>query len=97
MVYFSRISQEYTPINEDTFTTWMDAQKKLLSEPCCHPNIEAFQIYENMKASKKMDSVPGDIPAPILKEFLPEFAAPVTAIIKDAIENHSWPTIYKKE
>ena len=50
-----------------------------------------------MKASKKTDSVPGDIPAPILKEFHPEFAAPVTAIIKDAIENHTWPAIYKKE
>ena len=32
-----------------------------------------------------MDSLPGDIPARILKEFLPEFALPVTAILREAI------------
>jgi hypothetical protein len=35
-----------------------------------------------MKSAKKTDTVPGDIPAPILKEFLPELAAPITAIIQ---------------
>ena len=50
-----------------------------------------------MKQAKKTDSVPGDIPAAILKEFLPEFTTPVAAIIKEAIHTHTWPEKYKKE
>ena len=50
-----------------------------------------------MKSSKITDSVPGDIPAIILKEFLPEFATPVTAILKESVRAHTWPSIYKKE
>ena len=50
-----------------------------------------------MKAAKKTDSVPGDIPKTILKEFLPEIATPVTSIIKQAVETHTWPELYKKE
>ena len=55
------------------------------------------EIYEKMEASKKTDSVPGDIPFNILKEFLPQFVTTVTAIIKEAVETHTWPAIYKKE
>ena len=47
--------------------------------------------------NKKTDSVPGDIPATVLKEFLPEFATPVTTILKHAVETHTWPEMYKKE
>ena len=48
--------------------------------------------YQNMKNAKKTDTVPGDVPKSVLKEFLPEFAYPVTAIIKEAINTHqAWP------
>ena len=50
-----------------------------------------------MKLSKKTDSVPGDIPKSILQEFLPEFSSPITAILREAVESHTWPDIYKKE
>ena len=50
-----------------------------------------------MKLSKKTDSVPGDVPSDILKEFLPEFATPIAAIIKEAVQTHTWPAVYKKE
>ena len=43
------------------------------------------------------DSVPGDIPAVILEKFLPEFAAPITAFLKESVDTHTWPSIYKKE
>ena len=95
--YFSQISQEYTPIEEDISAHWMDVQEKLTEAPCSHPQIEEHQIYEQMKAAKKTDSVPGDIPSSILKEFLPEFVAPVTTILKQAVETHTWPDVYKKE
>ena len=54
-------------------------------------------MYENMKRAKKTDSVPGDVPASILQEFLPEFASPITAILREAVLSHEWPEIYKKE
>ena len=95
--YFSKISQEFTPIEEDQSASWLEAETKLNNEPCCHPSILEHQIYNNMKASNITDSVPGDIPARILKEFLPEFAFPVTNIIKEAVSSHIWPQAYKKE
>ena len=42
-----------------------------------------------MRAAKKTDLVPGDIPAAILKESLHEFAA----IIKEAISTNTWHNI----
>ena len=71
--YLSKISQEYVPIEEDISASWMEAQSKLNQGPCEHPFIQEHSIYNNMKAAKKTDSVPGDIPASILKEFLPLF------------------------
>ena len=50
-----------------------------------------------MKAAKNTDSIPDDILATILKEFLPEFAFPVTSILQEAVENHTWPADFKKE
>ena len=50
-----------------------------------------------MKAAKKTESVPGDIPAALLQEFMPEFASPITAILKESVQSHLWPDIYKKE
>ena len=95
--FFSKIKQEYTPIEEDISTPWMDVQRKMDQSRCHHPVIMEHDIFENMKAAKKTDSVPGDISATILKEFLPEFATPVTAIIEEAIETHTWPEVFKKE
>ena len=94
---FAKISQEYTPIEDDKTSRWMDVKRKLELAKCIHPTIMEHEIYENMKASKITDSVPGDIPAPIIKEFLPEFATPITAIIKESIETHTWQKKFKKE
>ena len=82
MKYFAKISQEYVPIEEDISAPWMEAQRKLNSGPCEHPDIQEHSVYQNMKTAKKTDPVPGDIPAFILQEFLPEFANPITAILK---------------
>ena len=68
-VYFSKISKEYTHIKEDQTAPWMEAQDYLNSEQCSHIHIEEYEVYQNMKAAKKTDSVPGDIPSTILKEF----------------------------
>ena len=93
--FFSKISQEFTPIEDYILPT--NISEKLSTEACEHPYISEHKTYENMKESKKTDSVPGDIPSKILKEFLPEFALPVTAILREAVSTHTWPDQYKKE
>ena len=50
-----------------------------------------------MTASKKTDLVPGDIPASILQEFLPEFSSPVKTILDESVRTHEWPAAYKLE
>ena len=52
----------------------MEGQRKLNQGPCSHIDIQEHDIFQNMKAAKKTDSVPGQIPSSILQEFLPEFA-----------------------
>ena len=96
VTFFSQISQEYTPIQEDCSAPWTEVQRKLNLEPCDHPLIEEYRIYKNMKQAKKTDSVPGDIPSAILKKILPEFSTPVASIIKEAVNTHTWPEKYKK-
>ena len=93
--FFSKISQEFTPIEEDDLPP--EVQSKLEKDICEHPAIREHEVFEKMKAAKKTDSVPGDIPKTILKEFLPELATPITSIIKQAVESHTWPEVYKKE
>ena len=44
--YFSSISQEYTPIEEDTSAPWLEAQKILNGACCDHPTILEYQVYE---------------------------------------------------
>ena len=93
--FFSKISKEFKPIEEDILPE--NLQNRLNEDKCQHPNIWEHEVYQNMKKAKKTDSVPGDIPKTILKEFLPELAAPVTAIIRKAVDTHEWPEAFKQE
>ena len=43
--YFSRISKEYTPIEEDQSARWMEAQEILNSRQCTHINIIEHEVY----------------------------------------------------
>ena len=93
--YFAKISQEFTAIEEDTLP--QSLIEKLEDIHCEHPEIVEHDIFENMKKAKKTDSIPGDIPKAVLKEFLPELATPFTAILKEAVASHTWPSNWKKE
>ena len=95
--YLAKISQEYTPIEDDTSSPWMEVQEKINSTPCDHIDIQEYQVFSNMKNAKVTDSVPGAIPASILREFLPDFNTPVTALLKEAVQTHTWPQRYKQE
>ena len=79
----------------------MEAQRKLSKESCVHLDIQEYRIYNNMTSAKRTEAVPGDTPATILKEFLPELTTPVTAILKRSVKTHSvsvsWHETYKKQ
>ena len=93
--YFSSISQEYTPLCIDDLPERV--QTKLSEEPCSHPYLADYKVYECLKRGKKTCSVPGDIPIRLLNEFLPEITAPVAAIYRESIATHTWPKSFKKE
>ena len=93
--FFSAISQEYSPLNTDLLPDHV--KYKLESDPCSHPNLPDHIVYETLKKGKMTSGVPGDVPLKLLKEFLPEFTAPVAAIYREAISTHSWPSPYKQE
>ena len=63
--HFSRISQEYTPIQDDTSSSWMEVKDAVSKAKCSHFQVMEHEIYENMKRAKKTDTVPGDIPKTI--------------------------------
>ena len=73
--YFSRISQEYPPLNPATLPDHIKA--KLSDDPCKHPYLADHIVYEGLKKGKKTGSVPGELPIKILNEFLPKLTAPV--------------------
>ena len=92
--FFSKISQEYDPINLDTLPERVCI--KLHSDLCSHPKFEEYEIFNELLNTKKTCNVPGDIPKDTLKEFLPEFCSPITAIINETVGSHEWPN-FKKE
>ena len=93
--FFSSISQEYNHLEVKDLPERV--MVKLDSDGCDHPNFEDYELFLDLKASKKTASTPLDIPIPLLKEFLPELVAPVAAIYREAINTHEWPQCYKQE
>ena len=94
-IFFSAISQEYKHLEIEDLPDRV--KLKLENDGCEHPKIEEHEVFVDLKSAKMTASTPFDIPIPILKEFLPEFIAPVTAIYKEAISSHEWPQCYKQE
>ena len=93
--FFSKISQEYDPLNVDNLPERV--KLKLLNDPCDHPVFVEHEVYADLSRAKKTCSVPGDIPANILDEFLPEFVKPITDIFNATFSSHEWPSMFKKE
>ena len=53
--YFSKISQEFTPLEQDILP--LRVESRIASDPCIHPEMTDHEIYQNMRISKKTDSV----------------------------------------
>ena len=79
--YFSKISQEFDPINPEFFPPWI--QQKLMEgkDDPAKPVLEEWQVYLKLRGSKKTNfTVPGDLPVKLIKEFTPEIAKSATCI-----------------
>ena len=47
--HFSKISQEYTPIEDDVSASWMEVKDRLSKAKCMHPHVMEHEVYQNMK------------------------------------------------
>ena len=89
--HFARISQTLPPININDFPP--NLINTLKNAPYDKkPVLSDFQVYQKLSKAKKPNSyVIGDIPKPILKEFLPEISSPVKIIFNKITQSSSYP------
>ena len=93
--YFSKISQEYPPIDVKNLPNIV--QEKI-SETSDEKILLEHEVYQRIKKQKKTNSmVPGDIPKKILLEFIPELSTPITAIFNKILSTNTYPEQWVKE
>ena len=95
--YFAKISQEFPPLNVQSLPDRV--QLVLFDEDSSPaPIISEFDVYTASKSANKPKSgVPGDLPRPILTEFLPELATPICKIINKIFQSREWPHQWRME
>ena len=94
--YFSRISQEYEPLDQKLLPSRVNS--KLNSLTSIIPKIEPHTVYEKIKEMTIPDStVPGDFPPRIWKEFSVHLADPVSIITNRILASGQWPDSWKTE
>ena len=88
---FSEISQEYDALNT------CDIQIPPFTKESI-PHILQEKVKQTLKHMKtKISTIPGDIPAAILKQISNEISMPLTNIINSCIEKGQWPDLWKVE
>ena len=93
--YFSAISQEYPPLDISSLPARVQTG---LETDVVPPVISEYDTYLKILSAKKPQSgVPGDMPSPIIKEFAPELATPVSKIISNIVKSCKWPSQWKME
>ena len=96
--YFSKISQEFPPLNVTLLPD--EIKEKVLTppNPTELPQLSDLDVYEKIRKSKKPKSqVPGDLPRRIVQEFGPELATPSAIIFNNIIRLGEWPKPWKVE
>ena len=88
---FAKVSNEYQPIKRN----------EIKIPPFTFTSIPKFNSYQVQKKLEKIKankaSVPGDIPATIIKRFAKSLSVPLCNIINSCIEKGQWPQLYKIE
>ena len=95
--YFSAISQQYSPLDVDLLPERVRAKLEAPINSMDIPKIEAFQVWEIMKAGKKTkSSVPGELPARLRHEFGAELAGPAAIIFNNIASSGFWVEHWKQ-
>ena len=90
--YFSKISQEFEPINVQSFPPKIQLKLAIGKHDQSKPVLEDYQVFNKLRASKKPHStVPGDLPVKLIKELLPELAKPVTIMYNRITQSGIYP------
>ena len=93
--HFAAISQEYSPLNINLLP---ERVRTRLSDNTNPPIITEYDCYLKLRKAKKPKSViPGDLPSPIIKEFLVELAKPYSELFNKILRTASWPQQFKVE
>ena len=88
---FNKISQEYTEVKEDNI-----AMPEI--HPGTTPRFTPLQIkYYLDKVKTNKSTLPGDIPAKIVKTSSKVLCVPMAHMINHSIESGAWPDSYKHE
>ena len=89
--YFSRISQEFAPIDHNNFSP--NLKYKLANiDVKGIPVLEEHQIFRKITTAKKPNSsVPGDLPRKVVMEFSVELAAPLLKIFNSITRDAEYP------
>ena len=89
--YFSSIPNEYEPIEEDDIKVPPFHKNEI---PQFHPS-QVWLELSRLKTNKA--TVPGDLPAKLIKEFAAYITEPLTDIINTSLRRGEYPDIYKYE
>ena len=96
--HFSKISQEYPPINPESLPKRV---KEKINDPDIVKNVpimQEYEVYQKLSNKKiKNSSVPGDIPSKLKKEFLPEITKPMTHIFNTITMSGEHPRQWVRE
>ena len=88
---FSSVSNEYKPINRNQI-------KIPKFSPDSIPVFNPWQIQRKLdKIKENKASVPGDIPAVVIKKFSRYLSVPLCDIINKCVSQGKWPDMYKVE
>ena len=94
--FFSEISQQYEPLEFEKLP--IRVQNKLNDREVKPELLEPHEVLSILKKRKLKNSrVPGDIPAKVKREFLPELATPLAKIFNRINETGSYPRTWVRE
>ena len=88
--HFSKVSQEYSPLDYSKLPAYLPAQEIL--------QVDENEVAERLLRLKSRKSTqPIDLPSKLRKEFPCELATPLTDIINSCLSKHYYPLPWKHE